>query len=303
VNNESDGGIDMHESRKALVLAAAGVAVALTCLGCGASAGNVGVASMPARTQAVALKTAAPTTSAAPTRTAAPTSAATPTPTAMPSTATGGLPDSDPVALAPGRYTIASQWGVPPSLVGTYPRLSFAVPSGWLGGMGAEVGKTLDPVGNTLPFLWAWDFDHGYKNPCTDHTPVVPAAGSGPAGLLRVLAGEPGLDAGPVRTVTVGGHRGAYVDYIVLTDSATCGNGQDDLWIWGSCPVPVKPGCEGITGDRRFGASKGDRERAYAIDVDGAIYTFFTARVGDLTAAGRADQQRLLDSIQFLPPG
>ena len=61
-------------------------------------------------------------------------------------------------------------------------------------------------------------------------------------------------------------------------------------------------GCEDADGgDARWGASKGNRERAYAIDVDGTIYTFFTAQPGLLVAADRAELQRFLDSIEFEP--
>ena len=82
----------------------------------------------------------------------------------------------------------------------------------------------------------------------------MPAAGSGAAGLLAVIADQPGLDAGPITDVTVGGHDGKYVDYTVTTDPATCGNGQDGFWIWGTCPAPVTVGCEDVgAGDRRFG--------------------------------------------------
>ena len=140
-----------------------------------------------------------------------------------------------------------------------------------------------------------------YKNPCTDHTPVVPAAGSGAAGLLRVIAGQPGIRAGRVTDVTVGGHAGAYVEYTVTTDRTTCGNRQDDLWIWGECPPPVKTGCEALTGGARYGVNKNDRERAYAIDVDGTTYTLFTNQPADLQAADRAELQQVIDSIAFEP--
>ena len=51
-------------------------------------------------------------------------------------------------------------------------------------------------------------------------------------------------------------------------------------------------------GDRRWGVSTGDRERAYAIDVDGKTVTFFTNRA-DLLAPDRAEFQQVLDSIEF----
>jgi len=231
------------------------------------------------------------------------------TPTAMPSptaASPGVLREGEPTALVPGRYFIDSRhWGVLASSEATYPKLSFTVPVGWSGNS-TLVGKTPGPSGEAVPFLWAWNFGHGYKDPCTDHTPVVPAAGSGTAGLLRVIAGQPGIDAGPITDVIVGGHDGSYVEYVVTTDRATCGNGQEDLVIWGECPAPVTIGCEGLTGGARhgaarYGATKGDRERAYAIDVDGTTYTFFTNQPVDLPAADQAELQQVLDSIEFQP--
>ena len=204
------------------------------------------------------------------------------------------LPDSEPVALAPGRYAFPSR--------GANPEISFTLPAGWWGHE-FQVGKDYGDAGPAGPFLFSWPFDHGFKDPCTDHTPVLPAAGSGLAGLLSVIAGQPGIDAGPITDVTVAGHAGKYVDYTVTADPAACGNGEDGFWIWGNCPPPVTAGCEDLTGDRRYGVSKGGRERAYAIEVDGKTFTFFTDQPADLQAADRAEFQRVLDSIEFETAG
>jgi hypothetical protein len=283
----------MNAPSRALFVATAVLTATLAAVGCA-----------PATEEIAATRTQTPAATAAPTAipTATPVAAApTATPVAAPTAATGMLADGEPAPLEPGRYTISGRhFGVPASLEGTYPGLSFTLPAGWSGNS-TLVGKTAGSSDEPLPGLFAWNFDHGFKNPCTDHTPVVPAAGSGASGLLRVIAGEPGIDAGPVTDVTVGGHDGAYVEYTVTTDRTTCGNGEDQLWIWGSCPPPVTLGCEGLTGDARYGANKDDRERAYAIDVDGTLYTFFTARPADLLAADRAEFQQFLDSIEFGP--
>ena len=58
-------------------------------------------------------------------------------------------------------------------------------------------------------------------------------------------------------------------------------------------------GCEDSTGDRRFGVSQNDRERSYAIEVDGKVYTFLTSQPADLSTADRAELQEFLDSIEF----
>ena len=154
------------------------------------------------------------------------------------------------------------------------------------------------------PVWFPQPFDHGFKNPCTDHTPFLPAAGSGPAGLLGVIAHQPGIKAGPITDVTVGGHVGKSVGYTVTTDPATCGNGQDGFWIWGTCPTPVTSGCEIVgTGDRRYGVGLNSPERAYAIDVDGKTVTFFTKEPVHLSAADRAELQQVIDSMEFEPAG
>ena len=162
--------------------------------------------------------------------------------------------------------------------------------------------KDYGDSGPAGPLVFTSPFNHGFKDPCTDHTQVLPAAGSGAAGLLGVIAGQPGIDAGPITDVTVGGHDGKYVDYTVTVDPASCGNGQDGFWIWGDCPAPVTPGCEDVgTGDRRWGVGLNDRERAYAIDVDGTTFTLFTGQPADLLAADRPELQQVLDSIEFEP--
>ena len=259
--------IDMNALAKALVVATAVVAIGLAWVNFGPSGSNrIGVAPIPT-----------------------PTPSPTPTPQVL---------SSDFAPLDPGRrYAFPSR--------GTNPGISFTTPAGWTGSGGIPAtiaSKDYGDSGPVAPLLFPQPFDHGFKDPCTDHTPVVPAAGSGAAGLLAVIAEQPGLDAGPITDVTVGGHDGNYVDYTVTTDPATCGNGQDGFWIWGTCPAPVTIGCEDIgVGDRRYGVSLNSHERAYAINVDGKTVTFFTSVPADLLAADRPELQQVLDSIEFEP--
>jgi hypothetical protein len=224
-----------------------------------------------------------------------PAPAATPSPIPSP-TPTPQILSEGGGALEPGRrYAIPSR--------ASNPAISFTVPSGWSGNS-TQVGKEYGDSGTVGPFLFAWPFDHGFKDPCTDHTPVSPAPGSGAAGLLGVIADQSGIDAGPVTAVTVGGHAGSYVDYTVTTDTTTCAADEagGGFWIWGNCPAPVTIGCEMVgVGDRRYGVSKNDRERAYAIDDNGKLVTFFTAQPADLSPTDRAELQQVLDSIGFEP--
>ncbi len=219
-----------------------------------------------------------------------------PTSTTVPAPTPQVLSSDGFVALEPGlRYAFPIR--------GTNPKISFAAPSGWSGNL-TMATKDYGDSGPAGPLVFPQPFDHGFADPCTDHTPVVPAAGSGAAGLLGVIAGQPGIDAGPITDVTVGGHDGKFVDYVVTADPARCGNGEDGFWIWGTCPAPVTIGCEDVgTGDRRYGVTHNDHERAYAIDVDGKTVTFFTNQPADLLAADRVEFQRVLDSIEFEPAG
>jgi hypothetical protein len=253
---------DMNTLAKALIAAAAVVAIALAWVNFGPPSSNVGGAATPTPT---------------------------PTPTATPIV----LAEGEFVALTPGRYAFPSRL--------TNPTIAITVPSGWTGHSSA-VSKDYGDSGPTAPVLFAWPFDHGFKDPCTDHTAVLPAAGSGAAGLLGVIAAQPGIDAGTIMDVTVAGHAGKYVDYTVTTDPATCGNGHDGFWIWGGCSPPVTTGCETYgTGDARWGAGLNNRERVYAIDVAGKTYTFFTSQPADLQAGDRTELQQVIDSIAFEP--
>jgi hypothetical protein len=266
----------MRKPSRPFTSAPAILAVLFTCIGCGASGGKVDVGSTP---------TPAATVTMTPSLTAAPTAA--------PSGTSGILSEGEPVALAPGRYAFADR--------GTGPGIVVTVPAGWVGNWTLVAKDTGDPD-REGPVVFGWPFDHGFKDPCTDHTPVIPAEGSGAAGLLRVIAGQAGIDAGRITDVTVGGHDGKFVDYTVTADPTTCGNGQDGFWIWGVCSTPATLGCEDAPGgDRRYGVSKGDAERVYAVDVDGHTYTFFTGEPRDLVAAERAELQQVIDSIEFEP--
>ena len=209
-------------------------------------------------------------------------------PTPSPSPTPAPISSSDQ-ALEPGRYVFVDPpSGLPATLHDTFPRMSFTVPAGWTGNS-ATLGKDYGEAGPAGPFLWAWYFDRGFTDPCTDHTPVQSAEGSGAAGLISVIADQPGIDAGVITDVTVGGYAGKAVDYTVTTDPATCGNGEDGFWIWGS------------EDDRRFGVSLNDPERVYVIDVDGTMYAFFTNEPAGISAADRAELEAIIDSIEFEP--
>jgi hypothetical protein len=213
---------------------------------------------------------------------AAPTPSPTPTPT--PALTVDG-------PLEAGRYTFHGPYlGVPVELQDTYPTMSFTVPSGWQGG---ESGANLTKVygdNQESPLFFVWNVHHGFVDPCTDHTPVMPAPDSGIDGLLETIVNQPGVSGGPIRDVTVGGYSGRAVDYTVTVDTTKCGNGDSGFWIWDSADSWV-----------RWAVSMGEAERLYAIDVDGVTYTFFTRIHPDVSDADRAELEAIIDSIDIEP--
>ena len=209
----------------------------------------------------------------------------TPSPTATP---TPALAVDGP--LEPGRYTLRGTLGVPSALQDTYPTMSLTVPEGWSSAVNGALITKEDNGVTDAPVLMVWAVDHGFVDPCTDHTAVRPAPGSGIDGLLETISNQPGVSGGALADVDVGGYSGRTVDYTVTVDPSLCGNGEDDFWIWGSAD-----------GDRRYGVSQGETERLYALDVDGVTYTFFTPILPDVSDADRAELEAIIDSIDIEP--
>ena len=219
---------------------------------------------------------------------AAPTASPGAAPTASPSpTPTPARTSEGP--LAPGRYTFdVPDLGVPVELQDTYPTMSFTVPAGWEGG-GPSLAKDIGGPDQTLK-LFAWNVDHGFVDPCTDHTPVMPPPDSGIDGLLETIVNQPGVSGEPIRDVRVGGYSGRAVDYTVTVDTTKCGTAEDAFWIWA-----------GADGWYRWDIGVGEDERLYAIDVDGVTYTFFTRIHPDVPDADRAELEAIIESIDIEP--
>ena len=132
------------------------------------------------------------------------------------------------------------------------------------------------------PFLLNQPFDHGFTDPCTDHTPVLPASWNRSRRAPRCHRRSAGHRRGPDHGRERGRPRreGRRLHRAPTRPLPRAGDGQDGFWIWGWCPAPVTVGCEDSTGERRFGVSQNDRERAYAIEVDGKVDTFLHEPAG-----------------------
>jgi len=211
-----------------------------------------------------------------------------PAATAAP-TATPAILPAD-TAVEPGRYRMDSIGLVGGSVPAT---LSITVPSGWMSVGTHIVGKDYGQAAGAA--LGVWQISDRFKQPCTDHTLFQPVPGPSVDELLSALASQPGITAGPVTDVTVGGYSGKYVELTVATDIATCQvpSGDDPLsgfWLWASAD-----------GDRRYVQDSDETDRIYAVDVGGSRFTFYARIPKRTTAADRAEIQAIIDSITIEP--
>src|SRR4051812_17035572 len=143
----------MNTAKTALVVTTV-VAIGLACIGCTAAANQAQVAQAQPATPTPAARPSALTATAVPTSVA----------TAAPTTRVTVLAGGDVVALEPGRrYALASNI--------TNPEISFVAPAGWTGNE-RLIGKEYGDGGAVGPLVFSSPFDHGFKDPCKDHTPV-----------------------------------------------------------------------------------------------------------------------------------
>ena len=232
----------MHAPGKALMAATAVLAVTLACTGCTPSATGGGAA--PAPTAPTATATAAPRSPEGDAANAC----------RRPDGGSG----TDARRSSPTANRLPSSPAGTPSRRGTGPGILVTVPSGWVGNW-KLVGKDYWGLRSRRAGPVRVALRSRVQGPV--FRPHARPAGRGnrgrraPSGHRRPAGHPGGADLGR-------DHRrspGKFVDYTVTADPATCGDGQDGFWIWGTCPVPVTPGCEDAAGgDSRWGVSKGD---------------------------------------------
>lgn len=209
---------------------------------------------------------------------AAPTPA--PTATAAPSLSPSASPIQDlPTyvgALEPGRYRIKN--------------VTIDVPAGW---RTHEAGDLIRKDYGSAPgeegaLLAVWPISGTFKDPCTDHTLVVPTPGPGIDGLADALANQPGTEAGPPTEVTVDGYRAWLVESTVTADLEPCGTNEFLLW--------ADP-----RGGGRYVQGTNELNRMYIVDVDGERLTFNARFPAMTTAADRAELEAIIASIDIEP--
>jgi hypothetical protein len=207
--------------------------------------------------------------------TPAPTSALTPAPTTMPTASPTVLPHAG--TLLPGRYRFAES------------PLSVEVPAGWHAEGGFVITKDYGTRDAEFGAAFTvWEITGTYVDPCTDHTLVAPAPGSGVDELAADLASMPGTVADQPTNVTIDGYRGKAVEVTVATDIASCG--IDSFWLWAS-----------PDGDHRYVNGSNEVNRIYIVDVDGERLTFAARITPATTTADRAELEAMIASIRIEP--
>lgn len=237
----------------------------------GATLADPGDRPKASSTAASSLTTAAPATAAAP-----PTAAASATPRLV-----GG----DTRLLEPGRYRI--DYAVVPGTTGSGPTIDFTITSaGWTNFWNFAVDRNYDDGASVGPSFVVWNITNIPKDSCTDHAPQSPPVGDGIDPLLEALAGQRGIEAGPLTPVTVDGYAGKFVDLTITADITACEGG---FFTWGS------------EQDGRYAQASGEVDRVYALDVEGRRVTFFTRVLRDSAPDHVGQLRRLVESIDIQP--
>ena len=166
-----------------------------------------------------------------------------------------------------------------------------ATGSGWTNdglGLWKDYGPTGQQPGPVI-HVWPGGITGTFKDPCTDHTPIIPEP-EGVEALIAALGDQPGISSGPATDVTISGFKGQYVETKVTQDITKCGNGEDGFWLWNSSKT-----------DRRYVQDTGEINRMYAMDVDGKIHTFSVRLPPTTTGEDLAEVESMLTTIEITP--
>lgn len=213
-----------------------------------------------------------------------PSPTAAPSPTTAPST-TPQLIGGDTRLLEPGRYRI--DYGAVPGATGPGPTIDFTITAaGWTNFANFAADRNYDDGASVGPSFVVWNITNISKDPCTDHTPQSTAPGEGVDALLEALAGQTGIEAGPLTPVTVDGYAGKYVELTITADITACEGG---FFTWGSETAG------------RYAQATGEVDRVYALDVEGRRVTFFTRVLRDSAPDHVGQLRRLVESIDIQP--
>ena len=167
-------------------------------------------------------------------------------------------------------------------------RVSFATPANWQGNIGGPYGTyARPPVGGDV---WLQLFDKVYADPCHhDRGLVSPAVGPSGDDLVDALTSRPGLNASTPTATTLGGLPATMLTLAGPASLSSCTDGVFRVW-----ELPL-----GATND----LLPGETQRVWILAVDGKRLVVSGHELPDDTAAGRADVQRVIDSMLIEPAG
>lgn len=197
-------------------------------------------------------------------------------PTPVPSPAATPAP-LGPGALEPGTYVLGHDLNA-----------TVTVPAGWENLKDQGVAKDTGGGSGMAVLFWpfAGDLREVYTDPCAWSTTIIdPPVGPTVEDLANALASQ-SMRGDPVPTdVTIDGYQGKLLEMTVPgdIDFAACDGGQFRSWLG------------------RLHQGPGQTDRVYILDVDGERQVLIAHRMPDATAAELAEQQEVLDSIDFLP--
>ena len=164
--------------------------------------------------------------------------------------------------------------------------VTFTVPEGWEGFVGScvlPVTGTIAPDGMGICFGEV--HDGLYSDPCQGargpaDVPVGPTVDE----LVDALTAQTAYEVSSPTDVTLGGYAGKRMDLRLPTDVASCDLGEFYPWA-GSI----------------YAQGPDNRWRLWILDVDGDRLVVFSTDFPGTSAADRAEQQAIVDSIQIEP--
>jgi hypothetical protein len=178
--------------------------------------------------------------------------------------------------LEPGRYILAHGLNA-----------TITVPAGWENVDQRGVAKGGDDSFMAVVF-WPFpdDFNVVYSNPCQWSTTIVdPPVGPTVDELANALAGQSMRGDAVPTGVTIDGYEGKLVEMSVPDDIdfADCDEGEFRSWLG------------------RFHQGPGQIDSVYILDVNGVRQVLIAHHMPGVTAAELAEQQAVLESVDFLP--
>jgi hypothetical protein len=201
--------------------------------------------------------------------------------------AVGGLEtleDHGGSVLEPGRYVASVAGGEDHPLL---PVLS--VPDGFsdFGGYGVLAGQ----AALEGRIVWVWDIAGVYTHPC-DPGKVAEIVGPSVADLADALAAQPLRDGTEPVPVTIGGHRGLFVQLSVpdRIDVTECADGRFDSWSEDGSADPA-----------RWQQGPGQVDMVWILDVDGDRLAIAAAHGPGATGEEVEELRRIATTTRFVP--